>query len=75
MEGAVMLYCISSAHGSCAYVWRKLESVSVQFASSPVVYVVKPGHYQCTVTLAEKKILSNIVSVQLLQKCKYLMLY
>ena len=46
---AMQLCCISSLHGKCSYKWVDRNSEAT-FAETPVLYVNKPGLYQCRVT-------------------------
>ena len=63
----VPLYCISSAHGDCNYLWRKIDDASQRFFPSPVAYVNVSGSYECEVTLGNNKIYSSVVTVRTIQ--------
>ena len=63
----VILYCVSSTHGHCNYIWRKIGQVAhegKQFPSTPVIYVKEGGLYQCVVKAGGDKIQGRIYRVQ-----------
>ena len=60
---AVPLVCIASTHGSCSYSWECINDSSRHYKSVPVLFVVEPGLYQCTVQFEGKKIKSHCISV------------
>ena len=58
-----MLYCLPSVHPECTYHWIKIGEKKA-FPSTPFVFVNKAGHYQCTISFANKKLQSNVITVQ-----------
>lgn len=68
------LYCVSSMHGNCSYIWRKsgveppLKDADV-FYSSPIAYPAEPGEYICEIISRKHAIFSAKVSVKRIGEC------
>ena len=60
---AVPLVCIASTHGRCSYSWECIDDSLRHYKSVPVLFVVEPGLYQCTVHFEGKRIKSHCISV------------
>ena len=62
------IYCIASLHGDCEYKWSNLKNpMSPRLEKTPVLYMKKPGIYQCKVSLisdSRKFVFSEIFEVR-----------
>ena len=65
---AVPLVCIANTHGSCSYNWQCISDRSRKFGSVPVLFVIEPGLYQCSVEFHSKEIKSHCMRVSI-QPC------
>ena len=67
-ENGVPLLCLSSFHGKCEYlyVWRMSGSATKRYPDTPVIYVDKPGIYQCnTCGMTEEQSLTDFFEVKM----------
>ena len=65
MVEPVQLICIASYHDDTLYNWEMVGKKQT-FPSSPVVYVSRPGIFQCkAVNLVKGQVMSQMMEVQL----------
>lgn len=64
-EKAVPLLCMASIHPYCSYIWKLLSGYGI-WPDTPVIYVTKPGLYECSVTtVGDPIVLQALYDVQL----------
>jgi len=58
----VLIYCIASTHGHCNYEWHRFGKDD-KYPSTPVIYIIEAGLYQCTATMGSQSVRGNVVNV------------
>lgn len=62
----VTLCCISSLYGECNYNWVNLKTPHYSYIETPVLYVNKPGLYQCEVSTDSSSVVSKVFEISVL---------